>query len=66
MPPLKRQGSGAGPICIFGAPRDEKVRVLRLANVAKVLYIMHGFDISLFSPEPASEGDFGGQNGTFW
>ena len=66
MPPLEGEGSGAGALCIFCAPRDEKVRVLRLANVANVLYIMHGFDISLFSPEPASEGDLGGQNGAFW
>ena len=40
--------------------------VFRLADVAKVLYIMHGFDISLFSLELASEGDFGGENGPFW
>ena len=60
------KSSGACPECIFGAPRGEKVRFFRLANVAKVLYIMHGFDISLFSSEPASEGDFGCQNGAFW
>ena len=65
MPPLKCQGSGVGPICIFGVPRDEKVRASRLANVAKVLYIMHGFDISLFLTEAASKGDFGPRNGPF-
>ena len=52
--------------CIFDAPRGEKVRVFRLANVVKVLYIMHGFDISLFSLELASEGDFGRENCQFW
>ena len=65
LPLVERKSSGAGPVCIFGAPRGEKVRVFRLADVANVLYIMHGFDISLFSLGPASEGDFGGRNGRF-
>ena len=59
------KSSGACPECIFGAPRGEKVRFFRLANVAKVFYIMHGFDISLFLTEAASKGDFGGRNCAF-
>ena len=63
--PMECKSSGARPACIFCGPRVEKVSVFRLADVAKVLYIMHGFDISLFLSEAASKGDLGGRNGPF-
>ena len=63
--PMECKSSGARPECIFCSPRVEKVLVFRLANVAKVLYIMHGFDISLFLSEAASQGDLGSRNGPF-
>ena len=62
---VDRKSCGACPECIFGAPRSEKVRFFKLADVAKVLYIMYGFDISLFLIEAASKGDFGARNCAF-
>ena len=63
--PMECKSSGARPACIFCGPRVEQVSVFRLADVAKVLYIMHGFDISLFLSEAASKGDLGGRNDQF-